>query len=155
MRAILLVCLGAALGVAAAQKPVPRFENYPAGEAYRGKNAPVVLSGDNRWYRTRLRWAAAQKPDFGGHCILTAWGCGTSCLVGAVIDANTGKVTWFPHSICCWPGDVDRPIQYRLSSRLVIFYGVRNEKEGDNGTHYYEFKDGKFVHLKSVMREKR
>jgi len=75
--------------------------------------------------------------------------------MGAVIDANSGRVYWMPHTICCWPDDIDerfRPIAYSLKSRLVIFSGIRNEKDGDRGTHYYEFKDGRFIHLKSVMR---
>lgn len=41
-------------------------------------------------------------------------------------------------------------IEFRVNSRLVAFRGARNEGVGDEGTHYYEFKDGKFVHLKSV-----
>jgi len=33
------------------------------------------------------------------------------------------------------------------------FSGVRDERDGgDQGTHYYEFKDGKFIHILSVMR---
>ncbi len=154
MRRILLLSLAVPLGLLMAQTKAPRFEDYPATEAYKGMSAPLVLTKDDRAYRTRLRWAAAEKPNFAGHYILTSWGCGALCLTGAVIDAHTGKVYWFPHTLCCWSGGIDRPIQYRLNSRLVAFSGARNEKEGDEGTHYYEFKDGKFVHLKSVMKEK-
>jgi len=72
--------------------------------------------------------------------------------MGAVIDANSGAVLWFPHTICCWEANVDRPIVFRLDSRLAVFMGARNEKEGDEGKHFYEFQDGTFVHVKSIMQ---
>ena len=139
-----------------AQAP-PRFEGYPALGAYNGKNAPLALASKNdRAYRTQLRAAAAQKPNFAGHYIVTTWGCGSGCVMGAVLDANSGRVVWLPHTICCWPVDVDdkfQPVAYRWDSRLMIFSGARNEKEGDEGTHYYEFKDGKFVYIRSVIKK--
>ena len=79
-------------------------------------------------------------------------------LDGAAIDANSGRVYWLPHTICCWPADVDEKfeaIAYRLDSRLIIFSGERNEKDGDLGTHYYEFRDGKFILVKSVLVNKK
>src|ERR1700737_1549913 len=65
---------------------------------------------------------------------------GASCLMGAVIDAKTGKVNWWNFSICCWLGDVDdkfQPIEFRLNSKLIVFSGARNEKGGDVGAHFY------------------
>jgi hypothetical protein len=53
--------------------------------------------------------------------------------MGAVIDSNTGKVCWFPHTICCWreikQDDNFEPIVFRLNSRLVVFTGLRNEQD--------------------------
>jgi|SRR5882724_9194490 len=67
---------------AAAQAGRPRFKDYPVIEAYIGKNAPLDLRDpDARMYHTRLREAAVQKPNFAGHYIVTAWGCGTQCLL--------------------------------------------------------------------------
>ena len=37
---------------------------------------------------------------------------------------------------------------------LIVFSGARNEKEGDVGTHYYEFRAGKFILIKSVLSKK-
>jgi hypothetical protein len=142
-------------GLARAQ-PTPQFASYPATGAYQGKNAPLVLTKKDRMFRTRLREAAVEKPNFAGHYILTEWGCGAGCVMGAVIDANSGHVYWLPHTICCWSFDVDdkfEPIDYRMDSRLIIFSGERNEKEGDDGVHFYEFNDGKFVHLKSSLKK--
>ena len=139
-----------------AQTAAPRFDDYPAVGKYKGKNATVVLTKDDREFRTRLRTAARTPPNFAAHYIVTAWGCGTECLAGAVIDANSGAVHLFPHTICCWGADVDdkfRPIEFRLDSSLIVFLGERNEKEGDDGAHYYDFHDGKFVHVKSIMKK--
>jgi len=137
-----------------AQAAAPRFGDYPAIGKYNGKNSALVLTKNDREFRTRLQTAARLPPNFAGHYIVTAWGCGTECLAGAVIDANSGAVQWFPHTICCWgdTGDKFRPIDYRLDSRLIVFVGERNEKEGDGGTHFYEFQDGNFAHVKSIVR---
>src|SRR5579863_7158945 len=110
-------------GFAHARTPIPQFKDYPATEASRGKNAPLVLTNQDRIYGTRLRAAAARQPNFAGHYVLTAWGCGALCLMGAVIDANSGRVYLFPHTICCWSAVADdnfRPVEYRITSRLII-----------------------------------
>ena len=140
-----------------AQSRTPRFRDYPVPETYRGKTAPLVLTRDDRVFRTRLRWAAKNlQPNFAGHYILTTWGCGTSCLMGAVIDAKTGRVHWWDFSVCCWGYDVDdnfQPIEIRLDSKLIVFSGARNEKEGDVGTHFYKFENGRFVHVRTILKE--
>ena len=145
-------------GVSFSQDTVPLFKDYPADEVYNGKNAPLVLTKSDRLFRTRLREAARQKPNFAGHYILTTWGCGTTCVTGAVIDANTGRVYWFPHTTCCWDANVDdkfNPIEFRLQSRLIVFSGRRNEKENDNGAHSYKFENGHFIYIRSVMKKER
>jgi len=56
---------------------------------------------------------------------------------------------------CCWGFDTDdkfNPIEFRPDSRLIVFSGLRNEKDGDDGTHFYRFDDGRFVHLRSVLK---
>ena len=140
-----------------AQNRVPQFRDYPVSEAYIGKTAPLVLKRDDRVFRTRLLDAAKhQKPNFAGHYILTTWGCGTSCVMGAVIDAKTGSVHWWNFSVCCWSYDVDdkfQPIEVRLNSRLIVFSGARNEKDGDVGAHFYRFENGRFVRVKSILKE--
>lgn len=155
-RSILLAVLltGFLIATAQAQGRVPQFKDYPVTEIYTGRTAPLVLTRQDRMFRTRLREAAKQKPNFAGHYIFATWGCGTSCLMGAVIDAKSGKVYSIPFTICCWSIDVDenfRPVEFRLNSRLIVFSGERGEQEGDNGTHFYEFKNGRFVHVRSVL----
>ena len=130
-----------------AQKLTPKFGDYPVVEKQKIKNAPVVLSKNDLIYRTRLKEAAKQKPNFAGHYILTTWGCGMECLMGALIDAKTGRIYQLPFTICCWGdgvGDDFNPIEFRLDSKLIIFSGARDEKDGDVGKHYYIFDKSSF-----------
>ena len=156
-KSALLVIIASTFLIAAVQSQsrVPQFKDYPVTEAYIGKTATVALTRDDRMFRTRLRETSKEKPNFAGRYILTAWGCGTSCLMGAVIDAKTGKVYWWGFTICCWGHEVDdnfQPIEFRLNSKLIVFSGARNEKDGDNGAHFYKFENGRFVHLRSVLK---
>lgn len=140
-----------------AQSGVPQFKDYPVSQVFSGSNAPLALTRKDRAYRTRLKEASSEKPNFAGHYIVTAWGCGTSCLMGAVIDARTGRVYWFDFTVCCWGYGVDdkfNPIEFRLNSKLIVFSGARNEKDGDDGTHFYKFENGTFVHVRSIAKPK-
>lgn len=158
IRSLLTVSLSITLAsISLAQIRVLRFTDYSVPETHIGQNAPIALKRDDMMFRSRLREAAKEKPNFAGHYILTAWGCGAQCLMGAVINAKTGRVSWFPHTTCCWGTEVDdrfEPIEFRLNSRLVVFSGLRNEKEGDDGAHFYKFENGRFVHLRSVLKPK-
>ena len=134
---------------------LPRFEDFPAGPAYAGRNH-LVLKGDDIHWRTRLRRAATQAPDFAGHYVLATWGCGMECVIGAAIDVRTGAVIWLPGTLCCWYSDnaatpdTVEPLRYRLDSRLLVLNGRRDEREGDDGDHYYRIEAGRFVHLRDV-----
>jgi hypothetical protein len=106
----------------------PKFDEYPA-EVYRGRNAKVRLdTPDAKNYRTRLREASRQKPNFAGHYVLVTWGCGTQCQYGAVVNVLNGRVTFLPASVCCGDED-DQPFYYRVNSRLIVFAGMLNESE--------------------------
>lgn len=134
--------------------PIPRFEDYPAKEVFTGKNAPIKLSRETRFFRTRLRKASKRNPDFAGRYILATWGCGNQCRMGAVIDPKTGKIYPIPFTICCWGDDYGldfKAIEYRIDSKLIIFTGARDEKVGDEGKHFYIFDGKKFVHLLSKI----
>lgn len=140
-----------------AQSKAPQFKDYSVNETHSGKNASVKLTKDSRSFRTRLREAAKEKPNFAGRYILTVWGCGTSCLAGAVIDAKTGSVAFLPGAIHSWEGDENLdPLEYRLNSRLIIFSGNIDQKGMDDSglnSHYYEFRNGKFKYIKTIKRK--
>ncbi len=143
-------------GNTGAQSRLPQFRDHPATERFTGRNAPLILTRRDVMFRTRLRWVARERPNFAGRYILTGWGCGTGCVMGAIIDARTGRVYWFDFTVCCWNGDMDenfQPVEFRLNSKLIIFSGARNERDGDVGTHYYKFENNRFVHIRSIIRE--
>lgn len=140
-----------------AQQKILRFEDYPVREIYRGKNAPVVMNRSTRTFKTRLREAAREKPNFAGRYILTTWGCGTGCQLGAVIDAPTGKVHWLPFAVSAdydTDSEID-PIQFQLTSKLIIFNGYRADRDEEPGTRYYKFQNGRFVFLRFEKKSSR
>lgn len=127
---------------------VPSFEDYPAAEAFKGRIAPVDLrSRRARLFRTMLRQGAAAGPNFAGHYTIVGWGCGTSCITFAIVDARTGRV-FFPPGIDVLSMDhvdvnPDEPesqftgLRYRLGSRLLIVAGAPNEDVSREGIGYY------------------
>ena len=134
-------------------QPVPQFRHYDTGPLYRGpRAAPDLRSRETYAYRTRLREAAPNPPNFASDHRLVLWGCGTSCTAGAGIDQRSGRVTFFPFSICCSAMDRDQgfnSVEFRPTSALIIFTGLRNE-EGVDGSHFYEFTGAGFTFLRTV-----
>lgn len=155
IRISLLVYVALSPGFSFAQDvKVPQFANFPAKQTYSGNPAPVILrTSEEKMFRTRLKDAAKEPPNFAGDYVLTAWGCGTTCLAGAVINLRTGRVTFLPGSICCWTGEGER-LLFRENSRLLIMAGIVNQ-EGEHGAHFYEFTGDGFRHLESIPVDNR
>lgn len=152
---VFIVCLFAFATVPGQKKP-PRFEKYPVSTIFSGRNAVPIIKGDAWTFRTRIRNGAKAKRNFAGEYVITLWGCGTTCLHGAVINVRTGKAELLPFTVCCWSFDEDiDPIEFRLNSRLIIFSGLRNESDEDkpDNQHYYEFRNGNFIFLRTVKRK--
>jgi len=121
----------------------PKFSYYPT-EIYNGKVAkPILDTADKRNFRTRINDAAKGRPDFAGHFIIVKWGCGASCLGGAVLDARSGVVEFLPWSVCCSSNFDLEPLDYHADSRLLIANGMLNEEEPDTA-HYFEFDGTRF-----------
>ena len=132
---------------------VPRFGDFPAMANPPARNAPLVLTSRDRQYRTRLRTAAAERPNFAGHYVLTTWGCGTECLYGAAVNLRTGRVTFLPFATCCFseaPDGVEKMIAFRQESSLLVLLGIRNDRRADVGAHYYRIEGDRLVHLRSA-----
>jgi len=100
-------------------RPVLRFTDFPVDSVYRGPVADinVASNADARRFRTVLRQGARVGPNFAGHMTVVTWGCGTSCIVLAVVDARTGTVYSSPKGA----GDT---VEYRLNSRLLVIDGI-------------------------------
>lgn len=135
-------------------KPLPRFEEYPVTEAWKGSPAPVRLtSRAERMFRTALREAAKQPPDFAGHYRFAIWGCGTRCVGGAIIDLSTGTVfapplggkgTGEEHWVFCSDWDKKHGAEYHTDSRLLILRCGHEYDEHWDDVHYLIWEQGHF-----------
>ena len=108
---------------ASAQPTDALLAKYPAAAPFKGKPAAVNLAShrDARTFRTRLREAPAQGPNFAGHMIVATWGCGTSCQTVALIDARNGRVYFGPTA--------SLGVKHRLDSRLLVVNPPEEIKE--------------------------
>jgi len=149
----------------------PRFEQYMVQEKLTSI-APVDLNSHPkaRRYTTVLHAGAKRGPNFGGHYTVVVWGCGSSCLTFAIINARTGKVI-FPYDSCGVSSvhmghiDVDdfesnaisgcQGLRYRLDSRLLILLGAIDEDEHREGAFYYTIENDELKHVFSVLVKKR
>jgi hypothetical protein len=80
----------------------PPFSAYAVRGTFVGPIAPVNLQShpEAARFRTRLREAARNGPNFAGHYTVATWGCGASdCLSLAIVDENTGRVYFAPDSV--------------------------------------------------------
>ncbi len=121
-----------------------RFEDFSVPEVFTGKPAgPVLITSEERRYQTVIRqgitkgWGvedgatgkelAVAGPNFAGHYVIVTWGCGSPCLMAAIVDLKTGRV--FPPPFHHGPGHSyfqvpwafpAQALAYRLNSRLLI-----------------------------------
>lgn len=142
-----------------AQGDMPAFEQYRV-KVSTASPQPIKFRGnpEARMFRTRLRQANRGGVNFAGHYIFASWGCGTSCLYGAIIDTRTGNV-YFPKELAGMSfgaGDIEipeEPLQYRKDSRLFILHGYSADNDGEDfvgGVHYLVWKGTKFKRVKFV-----
>lgn len=145
--ALLLFSLAAfAMGDEAA----PRFSDFPVHELYRGKPAPAQpASRFARMYGTVIREGSAEGPNFAGHYTVVLWGCGTSCVQFAIVDAATGAVYDPPYKSVVG-GDTKGLVEhwgihFRLNSALFVAQGCPEEK--DCATRYYRWNGNHLILL--------
>jgi len=135
----------------------PSFSKFPAAvEKAQARSVNFKNDAAARSFHTRLSEAFRGGVNFAGHYIVAGWGCGTGCISGAIIDARNGKVLWpleFNALGVWYDGNnyVDKPVEYRRNSRLLIIRGSPgvkdNEREFPNGEYFYEWtgRDLRFV----------
>lgn len=131
------------------------FKQYPVKATYTGKPAKLVLdTPDAKMFRTRLRQTQDRPADFAGEYVLSLFGCGADCVMGAAVSKRTGHVVFLPGSVCCWYGEGDEAskLEFRLDSRLLIARGHVNEGD-EYGTYYYEFTGSKFKQVHFVKAD--
>jgi hypothetical protein len=95
-----------------------------------------------------IRRDAAAGPNFAGRYTIAKWGCGSTCIGFAVVDARTGQVYSHPTISRAMqvPYQIEDVLQFRPDSRLLIIAG---ETEGPRGAasvgkFYYEWRDNRF-----------
>ncbi len=121
---------------------LPRFEDYPATEIFKGSPAPPKFRrpGD-RLFRTKIREGAARGPNFAGHYTIADWGCGMGCISIAIVDAKDGRLYDAPFRVLAWGVPMMKesvePLAYNLDSRLLIARGC--PEEANCGSYFYEW----------------
>jgi tetratricopeptide (TPR) repeat protein len=132
---------------------VARFEDYPAMQRFKGKAAPPILSNRRaRQYRTMIQLDAKAGPNFAGAYTIAAWGCGSTCMAFAIIDARTGRIYFHQQvlQVMQVPYQAENVLQFRPESRLLIISGEILPLDPDQpgrpesiGKFYYEWKNDK------------
>jgi len=123
---------------------LPKFEDYPVTKTFKGAPVPPhIVTPEERRYRTVIRqgvskgWGVDDEltggemkgpgPNFAGHYIIVTWGCGSPCLMAAIVDLKAGRI--FPPPFHPGPGHSyfqvrwefpSKALDYRLNSRLLI-----------------------------------
>jgi hypothetical protein len=106
----------------------PTFSDYSVPVSKEKVHAINFKGNAEAWrFRTRLRDAQKGKVNFGGHFIFTSWGCGASCVQGALINTKNGTV-FFPKELAGVgtsniPGSLHEVWELKEGSRLFILHG--------------------------------
>ena len=146
----------------------PVFGHFKVESLPGARPAPVDLKSHPlaRRYRTVLRAGAPEGPNFAGHYTVVGWGCGSSCVQFAVVDARNGAV-FFPQGFQSVSGvhvnsdgfepDAARDGywgRYRLDSRLLVVLGALDERPDREGATYFLFEDGAFLQIATTYLKK-
>jgi hypothetical protein len=124
------------------QEPdLPKFEDFRVNEAFKGPPArPILNTPHQRAYRTVIREAAKNGPNFAGHWTIAEAGCGSDCAVFAMVNEVTGETLDKPFPQITFPPmfdyvDTSRLADtHRVDSRLLVLHGC---PEGDICASYY------------------
>jgi hypothetical protein len=120
----------------------PEFAQYPAhmAPATTGLAKALHFSTDQgRRYRTAIRQAAQQGPNFAGHHRLATWGCGTDCRGFAIVNLKTGQVYTHPHIqlVAGVMGNGDERLAFRADSRLLVISGALDDDPARTAQFFY------------------
>jgi hypothetical protein len=158
------------LSMAQVVKQAPRFSDFAAKSEWTGRPVPVDLKHNPaaRQFRTMLRQGAAHGPNFAGHYTIVGWGCGSSCLNWAIVDAKCGHV-FFATDIRIVAADhVDSgpdsersagldtdymELRFMRGSSLLAVLGAPEEDESREGIYFYQW-TGKRLKLVSFFSRK-
>jgi hypothetical protein len=109
-------------------------------------------------------------PNFAGHYFIVTWGCGSPCLMAAIVDAKSGRVLPPPfhpagaYFQVPWAFPEEPPLDYRLGSRLLVANICEQDKvtrvsghltyEAQRcGPHYFLMSDKGLTPLSRVLEK--
>jgi len=133
------------------QNPQPYlFARYPAPAPYKGKPAPPKLTTrSQRKLRTVLRQGAQKGPNFAGRYTIVEWGCGSNCVVFAVVDAANGNV--YDRDMPPTNGQYLCGLSYKLESKLFVVE-KSSTPNGNCEAQHYTWNGSRFVPVPDAKR---
>ncbi|WP_151713310.1 hypothetical protein [Acinetobacter bereziniae] len=141
-----------AISIAHAKSAVPQFRDYPVKSVYMGKTAKLDISDPSaNMFRTRLRDALKEKPDFAGEYVTTMWGCGASCRMYSFVNKRTGQLLADGFGGEARTEDV---IATRANSRLLVTqeeHMDQNYEVDQVTTRFYVLEKSRFKLLKTIV----
>lgn len=149
-RLALLFLFPGSVSLLAVTSQLPRFIDYPASPVYRGKTHALLSRYKGAIPKSGIPDAQKRKADFSGHYVVVQGSCGTGCRSLGAMDATTGIVYWFRHTLTRDYGSDLPATRYRLTSKLLILHCNLDENRATNGTYYYVFKDNRFVRVRYI-----
>jgi len=151
-----------------ADSKAPTFANYSARTSQDGPRAKLDLASNPiaKTYRTVLRLAMAEGPNFAGRYKVGIWGCGTSCAMFAVINLDTGRVITtkeFASVLGTYlmtddfmPGTKSDSwgFRFKRNSNLLVVIGDPDEDESRTGAYYFVLRDERLtlIHTTHVTK---
>ena len=120
----------------------PRFEDYAVKPETLAGRATLKLNNEfSRMFQTRLQDGLRDNPiALAGHYIVVTFSCGSSCLYGGFVDAQTGQATALPFALDSFGVlGVDDPLLTRADSRLVVMRGIIRESGTPPLVIYYQW----------------
>jgi len=125
---------------------IPAFTDYTVVAESHLKRPKLKLNNEfSRMFKTRLSNGLKNNPvDFAGHYVVVTFGCGSGCLYGGFIDAETGQAMEIPFSVS--PPGLFRepdPIEHKANSRLLIVRGNLNEADGSAKRYFFSLQGSK------------
>jgi hypothetical protein len=118
-KAILLLSLALVTSTSRGQSQIREhtFQQFKV-PVYQGKSAKPnfkSLRGSND-FRTRIRDGFRNGPNYAGHFAIVPFGCGTSCIMGFLIDVKSGRIFDIPLG---GEENYSLRLDYRPNSRLL------------------------------------
>jgi hypothetical protein len=117
------------------------------------------MNGEGVWSGSWKNPIKASGPNFAGHYFVIRWGCGSNCLMMAILDAKTGKVYDPPLSGAGTELYVnmdmlgDKEIDFNPQSSLMILRNACRIARSECGIYYFNWQNNRFTLLKRVLMD--